>query len=106
LVECFFDLSLSVLSADATRPKQCVSSCSTHAKTELHWPRALQPDLLNEGFNASLDKQRIGGGSIWITEIEHEIDTRQVTFALKIRFYAALRTDTPFVESRIPCALD
>jgi hypothetical protein len=66
----------------------------------------LQSDLLNEGFYAWLDKQRIGGGSIWSTEIEHEIDTRQVTLALKITFYAAVRTDTPCRVGRIPCALD
>ena len=42
----------------------------------------LQCDLANGGFDAWLDTQRIGGGAVWSTEIEHEIDTREVTIAL------------------------
>lgn len=42
----------------------------------------LQSDLTKEGFDAWLDTQRISGGIVWSTEIEHEIDTRQVTIAL------------------------
>jgi hypothetical protein len=42
----------------------------------------LQSDLTKEGFDAWLDIQRIRGGSVWSTKIEHEIDTRQVTLAL------------------------
>jgi WD40 repeat protein len=42
----------------------------------------LQSDLRKGGFDAWLDTQRIGGGAVWSREIEHEIDTRQVTIAL------------------------
>jgi hypothetical protein len=42
----------------------------------------LQPDLTRGGFDTWQDTQRIGGGAVWSTEIEHEIDTRQVTIAL------------------------
>ncbi len=42
----------------------------------------LQSDLTREGFNAWLDTQRISGGAVWSSTIEHEIDTRQVTLAL------------------------
>jgi WD40 repeat protein len=42
----------------------------------------LQSDLTKVGFDTWLDTQRIGGGAVWSTEIEHEIDTRQVTIAL------------------------
>ena len=34
------------------------------------------------GFDAWLDTQRIASGAVWSTQIEHEIDTRQVTVAL------------------------
>lgn len=42
----------------------------------------LRCDLAKGGFDAWLDTQRIGGGAVWSTEIEHEIDTREVTIAL------------------------
>jgi len=42
----------------------------------------LQSDLTKEGLDVWLDTQRIGGGAVWSTTIEHEIDTRQVTLAL------------------------
>lgn len=42
----------------------------------------LQADFAKEGFDAWLDTQRIRGGAIWSTEIEHEIDKRPVTIAL------------------------
>jgi hypothetical protein len=44
--------------------------------------RRLQRDLTKEGLDAWLDMQRIRGGAVWSTEIEHEIDTRQVAIAL------------------------
>jgi hypothetical protein len=42
----------------------------------------LQSDLKTEGYDTWLDVQRIAGGAGWSTEIEREIDTRQVTVAL------------------------
>ena len=42
----------------------------------------LQSDLAKEGFDAWLDTQRIGGGRVWSTQIEREIDARQVTVAV------------------------
>ena len=42
----------------------------------------LQSDLAKQGFDAWLDTERIAGGAVWSTEIEREIDTRQVTLAL------------------------
>src|SRR5271165_7471836 len=42
----------------------------------------LQSDLANKGFNAWLDTQRIESGRVWSAEIEHEIDTRQLTVAV------------------------
>ena len=37
-----------------------------------------QRSLSENGVDAWLDTQRMGGGAVWSTEIEHEIDTRQV----------------------------
>ena len=42
----------------------------------------LQSNLATRGFDIWLDTQRISGGAVWSTEIEHEIDTRQVKLAL------------------------
>ena len=42
----------------------------------------LRSDLAKQGFDAWLDTQRIKRGAVWSTEIEREIDTRQVTVAL------------------------
>ena len=42
----------------------------------------LQSDLAKQGFDAWLDTERIAGGAVRSTEIEREIDTRQVTLAL------------------------
>ena len=42
----------------------------------------LQSDLSTAGFDAWLDTQRIAAGAVWSTQIEQEIDTRQVTIAL------------------------
>jgi hypothetical protein len=42
----------------------------------------LRSDLTKQGFDAWLDTERIAGGAVWSTEIEREIDTRQVTLAL------------------------
>ena len=44
--------------------------------------RRLQSDLTKEGFDAWLDTQRIGSGTVWSTQIEREIVTRQVMIAL------------------------
>jgi WD40 repeat protein len=42
----------------------------------------LQQDLKAQGLDAWLDTQRIGGGRVWGTQIEREIDARQVTVAV------------------------
>ncbi len=42
----------------------------------------LQADLTANGFDAWLDRLRLAGGTVWSTEIEREIDTRQITIAL------------------------
>src|SRR5271166_4444463 len=42
----------------------------------------LQKDLKEQGFDAWLDTQRIHGGAVWSTQIEREIDARQVTVAV------------------------
>ena len=42
----------------------------------------LQKDLKEQGFDAWLDTQRIGGGAVWSTEIERAIDALQVMIAL------------------------
>ena len=42
----------------------------------------LEASLKKAGFDAWLDTQRIRGGAVWSTNIEHEIDTRQVTIVL------------------------
>src|ERR1017187_3003944 len=42
----------------------------------------LQKDLNEKGFDAWLDTQRIGSGRVWSTQIEHEIDTREVIVAV------------------------
>src|SRR5215831_7037027 len=42
----------------------------------------LQSDLTKKGFDAWLDTQRIAGSAVWSTQMEREIDTRQVTIAL------------------------
>jgi hypothetical protein len=42
----------------------------------------LQNDLTAAGFDAWLDKQRIGGGASWTVEIEEAIDHAQVVLAL------------------------
>jgi hypothetical protein len=42
----------------------------------------LQSDLSAAGFDAWLDTPRIAGGAVWSTQIEREIDTRNVTIAL------------------------
>jgi WD40 repeat protein len=42
----------------------------------------LQSDLAKAGFDAWLDTQRINGGRVWSTEIEGEIDARDVTVAV------------------------
>ena len=42
----------------------------------------LQQILKEQGFDAWLDTQRIGGGAVWSAEIEREINTRQVMIAL------------------------
>jgi hypothetical protein len=44
--------------------------------------RRLQNDLAKQGFDAWLDTRRISGGAVWSTEIECEVDTREVTLAL------------------------
>lgn len=44
--------------------------------------RRLQSSLNTKGFDVWLDTQRLHGGTTWSWEIEHEIDTRQVTLAL------------------------
>jgi WD40 repeat protein len=45
----------------------------------------LRKDLAEQGLDVWLDKQRLHGGAVWTTEIEREIDTRQVTIALLTR---------------------
>ena len=62
--------------------EQPASSFPTPAKTEPSSPSACNKDLQEHGFDAWLDTQRIGGGAVWSTEIEREIDTRQVMVAL------------------------
>ena len=42
----------------------------------------LQQDLTSNGFDAWLDTQRLQSGAVWSREIEHEIDTSQITIAL------------------------
>ena len=42
----------------------------------------LQSDLTKQGIDAWLDTENLDGGRVWSTEIEHEIDTRQVTIAV------------------------
>ena len=42
----------------------------------------LQSALTKEGFDTWLDEQRLHGAMVWSREIEHEIDTREVTLAL------------------------
>jgi WD40 repeat protein len=42
----------------------------------------LQADLTAHGFDTWLDSQRIAGGAVWSSDIEHEIDRRPVTLAL------------------------
>lgn len=42
----------------------------------------LRSDLTRQGFDTWLDTRRITGGAVWSTNIEREIDTRQVTVAL------------------------
>jgi hypothetical protein len=42
----------------------------------------LQADLTAQGFDTWLDTQRIAGGAVWSSDIEHEIDRRPVTLAL------------------------
>jgi hypothetical protein len=44
--------------------------------------RRLHSDLENEGFDVWLDTQRIAGGRVWSTEIEREIDARDLTVAV------------------------
>ena len=39
-------------------------------------------DLSAAGFDAWLDRQRIAGGVVWSTQIDRELDTRNVTIAL------------------------
>ena len=42
----------------------------------------LQNDLTKQGFDAWLDTQRIAGGAVWSTEIEHAIDDAEFVLAL------------------------
>ena len=42
----------------------------------------LQKDLAAGGFDVWLDTRQLAGGAAWTTEIENEIDARQVTIAL------------------------
>src|ERR1700685_908373 len=42
----------------------------------------LQASLADAGFDIWLDTQRLRGGGVWSVEIEHELDTREVTIAL------------------------
>src|ERR1039458_7180724 len=42
----------------------------------------LQNGLAKNGLDAWLDTQRLHVGAVWTSEIEHEIDSRQVTVAL------------------------
>jgi len=42
----------------------------------------LQKDLKEQGFDAWLDTQRIGGGATWTTEIEHALDEAEFVLAL------------------------
>ena len=42
----------------------------------------LQCDLVKEGFNAWLDRQRISGGACWTTEIETALDEAEYVLAL------------------------
>src|SRR5271157_992912 len=44
--------------------------------------RRLQADLTANGFDAWLDTQRLEAPAVWSTEIEREIDAREVTVAL------------------------
>ncbi|MBZ5690098.1 MAG: hypothetical protein LAP86_34365 [Acidobacteriia bacterium] len=37
------------------------------------------PIFQTEGFDAWLDKRRVGGGTTWSAQIEHEISAQQVT---------------------------
>src|SRR5271157_2394893 len=41
----------------------------------------LQKDLKEQGFDAWLDTQRIGGGATWTTEIEHALDEAEFVLA-------------------------
>lgn len=55
-------------------------SCAHKGGAEL--AERFQADLATSGFDAWLDKQRLRSGSVWTTEIEREIDKRQVAVAL------------------------
>src|SRR5271166_2565647 len=44
--------------------------------------RRLQADLTANGFDAWLDAHRLEAPAVWSTEIEREIDAREVTVAL------------------------
>ena len=68
------------MSADVTEPSRIFISYARKDGALL--AQRLQSDLTKEGFDAWLDTQQIGSGRVWSTEIEREIDTRQVTIAL------------------------
>src|SRR5690349_12791232 len=42
----------------------------------------LQADLTRSGFDAWLDTKRVVGGAVWSEEVEHAVDSHQVTLAL------------------------
>lgn len=44
--------------------------------------RRLRASLLENGFDAWLDTQRISGGAVWSAQLEREVDAREVTLAL------------------------
>ena len=62
--------------------------------------QCLQSDLTKGGLDAWLDTPRIGGGPVWCTEIEHEVDTRQATIELLSPRSYLRRTMRPSAGSR------
>ena len=47
-----------------------------------HLATRLHKDLTTAGFDTWADVERLNGGAVWTTQIEHEVDTRNVILAL------------------------